>query len=77
MSALTGYEVALSPHSGHCGLSQVRLKRRGKAFSGVEANRLGDVLSALLQIFAIYVLRPAASKQQETRLTPRFADSAR
>lgn len=48
---------------------------RWKTGSGFEANRLGELLSAHLPNFGSYVLRPAASKQQETRLTPRFADS--
>lgn len=48
---------------------------RWKTGRGFEANRLGELLSAHLPNFGSYVLRPAASKQQETRLTPRFADS--
>lgn len=48
---------------------------RWQTGSGFEANRLGELLFAHLPNFGGYVLRPAASKQQETRLTPRFADS--
>jgi hypothetical protein len=48
---------------------------RWKIGSGFEANMLGELLSAHLPNFGGFVLRPAPSKQQETKLTQHFADS--